>query len=227
MDWLLDAQSWLAFGILASLEVILGFDNVIVLSLLVGQLPAAQRRGARLFGLSFALLTRLALLFSITWLTTLATWRTAVLLGGGLLLVGGSVRELARSGTAKPPVRAVRSARSYWLVVLQVGLLDLVFSLDTVFTAVGLANRIEIMVAAIVFAIVVMLVLSAAAAALLERHPGVKSVGLALLVPVGASLCADGLGWHVSKGWLYGVLALVAVVGAALVRARERRAGQR
>ena len=102
-----------------------------------------------------------------------------------------------------------------------------VFSLDTVFTAVGLANRIEIMVAAIVFAIVVMLVLSAAAAALLERQPGVKRVGLALLVPVGASLCADGLGWHVPKGWLYGVLALVAVVGAALVSARQRRAAQR
>ena len=224
MGLILDAQAWVAFGVLAALEVVLGFDNVIVLALLVQRLPEARRRAARLFGLSLALLMRLALLFSITWIETLAqplvtvlgvavSWRSLILFGGGLLLSVGSLAEIRKSGRGRRGARVPRAAPRFWLVVIQIGLLDLLFSVDTVFSAVGLVNRVEVMVAAIVFAIFAMLLLATWVGRLIERHPGLKTTGLWLLVLIGLSLVAESLGRDVPKPLLYLALALVSGVG--------------
>jgi predicted tellurium resistance membrane protein TerC len=221
---LLDAQAWVAFGVLAALEVVLGFDNVIVLAMLVERLPEDSRRSARLFGLALALLMRLALLFSVTWLTTLArpvvtlagiglSWRSLVLFGGGALLIAGSLAEIRESTGGRHAARLPRAVPGFWLVVLQIGLLDLLFSVDTVFTAVGVVTRIEVMVAAIVFAILAMLLLSTWVGGLIRRHPGLKTIGLWLLVVIGASLVAESLGWDVPKSWLYLAMGLVSGVG--------------
>ena len=223
MGLLLDAQAWVAFGVLAALEVILGLDNVIVLAMLVERLPERLRRNARILGLALALLMRLALLGAITWLTTLTrpvasvggfgiSWRSLVLFVGGFLLIAGSLAELRESGR-RQPASVPRAVPGFWLVVIQIGLLDLLFSVDTVFTAVGLVTRIEVMVAAIVFAILAMLVLASWVGALIRRNPGLKTIGLWLLVLIGASLVAEALGWNVPKPWLYAAMALVSGIG--------------
>jgi predicted tellurium resistance membrane protein TerC len=224
MGLLLDAQAWVAFGVLAALEVVLGFDNVIVLAMLVERLPEGKRRSARLLGLALALLMRLALLGAVTFLATLSrpvvtlagvgiSWRSAVLFGGGLLLILGSLAEIRESAGGRHAARLARAAPGFWLVVVQIGLLDLLFSVDTVFTAVGLVTRIEIMVAAIVFAILAMLALATWVGRLIRRHPGVKTIGLWLLVLIGASLVAESLGLEVPKTWLYAAIGLVSGIG--------------
>ena len=224
MALLLDAQAWVAFGVLAALEVVLGFDNVLVLAMLVDRLPGRSRRSARLLGLGLALVMRLALLFSVTWMTTLSrpvlrfagigwSWRSLVLFGGGLILCIGSLVEIRESAGGRRATRVPRAAPGFWLVVLQIGLLDLLFSVDTVFTAVGLSSRVEVMVAAIVFAIIAMLLLAGWVGRLLRRYPGLQTIGLWLLVLVGASLVAESVGWDVPKSWLYLAMALVSGIG--------------
>jgi predicted tellurium resistance membrane protein TerC len=229
MSLLLDAQAWVAFGVLAALEIILGLDNVVVLALLVARLPEGLQRSARLLGLALALLMRLILLFSVTWLTTLTqpvttvaglavSWRSVVLFGGGLLLCVGSLVEIRESAGGRHVKRVPRAAPGFWLVVVQIGLLDLLFSVDTVFTAVGLSSRVEVMVAAIVFAILAMLLLAGWVGELLRRRPGLQTIGLWLLVLVGASLVAESVGWEVPKSWLYVAMALVSGIGWLLIR---------
>jgi predicted tellurium resistance membrane protein TerC len=233
MELLHEPQAWLAFLVLATLEIILGIDNVIFLSILVDRLPQPRRRSARLLGLGFAMLTRLALLFSVTWVTTLRgpllsagafhiSGRQLILFAGGVFLAVGSAWEIRRIGAAPRAAHPHRPTGKFWLIVVQVGILDIVFSLDSVFTAVGLANRIEIMVAAIVLSIPVMLAISAAIGALIERYPTIELLALSYLVLVGGAMVGDAVGWNIPKGYLYVAMALMAGIEYIKIRMRAR-----
>lgn len=232
MHLLADPQVWLSFLTLAVLEIVLGIDNVIFLSLLVDRLPAARRGSARILGLSFAMLTRIGLLFSITWLATLraslfsvfgmgVTGRELVLFAGGLFLIVKSVGDIR--GTLAARVRSHKAAlNSFWLIILQIGVIDIVFSLDSVFTAVGLAQHIEVMVAAIVLAVLIMMLVAPAVSSFIERFPNIKILSLAFLVLVGAGLMTQALDLEIPKGYLYFALAFSAVVEWLNQRLRAR-----
>jgi len=232
MHLLADPQVWLSFLTLAVLEIVLGIDNVIFLSLLVDRLPAARRGSARILGLSFAMLTRIGLLFSITWLATLraslfsvfgmgVTDRELVLFAGGLFLIVKSVGDIRGTLTAR--VRSHQAAlNSFWLIILQIGVIDIVFSLDSVFTAVGLAQHIEVMVAAIVLSVLIMMLVASAVSNFIERFPNIKILSLAFLVLVGAGLMAQALDIEIPKGYLYFALAFSAVVEWLNQRLRGR-----
>ncbi len=223
MHLLSDPQAWLSFLALGLLEIVLGIDNIIFLSLLVGRLPPARRRSARLLGLSFAMLTRIALLFCITWLAGMRgalfsvlgqgiTGREIILALGGLFLVVKSVREIRALRRGVPTVRPPGRFDAFWLIILEIGLIDIVFSLDTVFTAVGLAGHIEVMVAAIVLAVLVMMVVSGRVAAFIDERPAVKILALAFMVLVGLELIAESLDCEIPRGYLYFAMAFAGVV---------------
>jgi predicted tellurium resistance membrane protein TerC len=233
MELLFDPQAWVSFLTLAVLEIVLGIDNIIFLSILVDRLPRTERSSARLLGLSFAMLTRLALLFSVVWLTTLRTslftafglevsCRDLILFAGGAFLVVSSAREIRQMIQDPAPERNTGLMDRFWLIIVQIGLIDIVFSLDTVFTAIGLAKRIEVMVAAIVVSVPVMMGVSSAVSRFIERHPTIKTLALALLVLVGLSLIAES--WHVEvpQGYLYFAMAFGAAVEAINMRLRPR-----
>jgi predicted tellurium resistance membrane protein TerC len=203
MDLLSDPQVWLSFLTLAVLEIVLGIDNIIFLVILVDRLPSRQRRGARLLGLGFAMVTRIALLYSITWLAglraTLFTVLGNAISGRDLILFGGGL----------------------FLIILQIGLIDIVFSLDSVFTAIGLSKHIEVMVAAIVASVVVMMVVSSAVGGFIERHPTIKVLALASLVLVGAALIAQSLDLEIPNGYLYFAMAFSGAVEWINIRLRR------
>jgi predicted tellurium resistance membrane protein TerC len=233
MQWLIDPQVWLSFLTLAVLEIVLGIDNVIFLSMLVDRLPERRRSSARVLGLSFAMLTRIALLFSITWLATLRaplvtvlgnelTGRELILFTGGVFLVVKSVGDIRGMLTGKVHVRQPGLMNSFWLIILQIGIIDIVFSLDSVFTAVGLAQHIEVMVAAIVLSVLVMMVVASAVSAFIARFPTIKVLSLAFLVLVGLSLMAEALELDIPKGYLYFALAFSAAVEWIHQRLRGR-----
>jgi predicted tellurium resistance membrane protein TerC len=233
MHLLADPQVWLSFLTLAVLEIVLGIDNVIFLSMLVDRLPDAQRGSARILGLSFAMLTRIALLFSITWLATLraplfsvfgmdVSGRELILFAGGVLLVVKSLSDIRGMLAGKVRSRKAGVMHSYWLIILQIGVIDIVFSLDSVFTAVGLAQHIEVMVAAIVLSVLVMMVVASAVSAFIERFPTIKVLALAFLVLVGMSLIAESLDLEIPKGYLYFALAFSAAVEWIHQRLRGR-----
>lgn len=241
-DLLLGPQTWLAFLTLSLLEIVLGIDNLIFISLLIIRLPQEQRRSARVAGLGLAMVTRIALLYSIVWLTGLTEpWfhfadqavsgRDLVLLGGGLFLLGKSVVELhhtVEGGLGEAQAKAAGSGAaalggaSLALAIVQIALIDVVFSLDSVFTAIGLANDLPVMAAAIVVSIVVMMLLSASMGAFIERHPTIKVLALAFLILIGVALIAQAFHFDLPKGYLYFAMAFAA--GVELINIRARRA---
>jgi predicted tellurium resistance membrane protein TerC len=236
LDLLPDPQAWLAFLTLSVLEVVLGIDNLIFIAILVGRLPGDQRRFARLAGLALAMLTRIALLYSIVWLTRLTRpWfhlgeqavsgRDLALFGGGLFLLGKSVVELHHTveGEVDKPEDAGPAVSRLALAVVQIALIDIVFSLDSVFTAVGLANDLPIMIGAIVVAIVVMMLVSGSVGAFIERHPTIKVLALAFLILIGVALVAEALHFSIPKGYLYFAMAFAAGVEAVNMRVRRKR----
>jgi predicted tellurium resistance membrane protein TerC len=226
----------LAFATLSLLEIVLGIDNLVVLSILVARLPSERQQLARLAGLSLAMLTRLALLFSIVWLTRLtaplfALWgqgfspRDLILGVGGLILLAQSVTEIhATIERASEPAKRVARA-SLIAVVVQIALIDVVFSLDSVFTAVGLArpDQVAIMAAAIVTSILVMMWASKPVTVLIERHPTVKVLALSFLVLIGSALIGQALGFEVPKGYLYFAMAFAVAVELINIRVRGAR----
>jgi predicted tellurium resistance membrane protein TerC len=233
LSLLTQPDSWVALATLSILEVVLGIDNLIVLSMLVAAAPPVQQRSVRLVGLFLALLARLALLFSIVWLTGLQaplfavlghgiSPRELILGGGGAVLVFKSVSEIRRVlGAFVAPQRS-GSARGFFALVLQIALLDVVFSLDSVFTAVGLArpDQVSVMAAAIVIAALAMLWVSGPIAALIERFPRIKVLALASLVLIGASLIGQALGFSVPKGYLYCAIGFALAVEVLNMRRR-------
>jgi len=235
MELLTEPQAWLSFLTLAVLEVVLGIDNIIFLSILVDRLPRAQRRSARYLGLGFAMLTRIALLFSITWLATLRatlftvfgsqiSGRDLILFGGGLFLVVKSIMEIRDTVRGKIGSRSTGVMNSFWLIIVQISIIDIVFSLDSVFTAVGLAKHIEVMVAAIVVSVLMMMWVATTVSAFIERHPSIKILALAFLVLVGAALIAQSLDWEFPQGYLYFSMAFAAAVEWINISFRKRHA---
>ena len=233
MELLSDPQTWVSFVTLAFLEIVLGIDNIIFLSVLVERLPKAQRASARMLGLAFAMLTRIALLFSITWLATLrdplfralgtdVSGRDLILFAGGLFLVVKAVMEVVAMLKGKVHTRKPSVFNSYVLIILQIGIIDIVFSLDSVFTAVGLAQHIEVMVAAIVVSVLVMMVVSSAISRFIDRYPTIKTLALAFLVLVGAALIAESLELDFPKGYLYFAMAFSVAVEWINIRLRRR-----
>jgi predicted tellurium resistance membrane protein TerC len=231
---LADPQVWLAFITLALLEIVLGIDNLIFISILVGRLPQARQEMARISGLSLAMLTRIALLFSIVWLTQLVqpwfylgimpvTGRDLILFIGGLFLLVKSVLEIhqAMEGATRRRRPGGTVYSNVLLTVIQIAVIDIVFSLDSVFTAVGLAKDLPIMVAAIVVAILVMMWVSRAIGAFIERHPTIKMLALSFLILIGLALVAEALHFDIPKGYLY--FAMAFSVGVEMINIRLRR----
>jgi predicted tellurium resistance membrane protein TerC len=233
MALLLDPQTWLSFLMLTVLEIVLGIDNIIFLAILVDRLPAAQRNRGRILGLGFAMLTRIALLFSIVWLTMLrnplftlfgkaVSGRALILFAGGLFLLISSVVEIGDMFKGEEQSRKPGSKSSLWLIILQIGILDIVFSLDSVFTAIGLAQHVRIMVAAIVVSVLIMMWVSAAVSAFIERYPTIKVLALAFLMQVGVALIVEATGRSIPKGYLYFAMAFAAAVEWINIRVRRR-----
>ena len=233
IDLLSDPQSWLAFLTLSLLEIVLGLDNIIFISILVSRLPIKQQSPARITGLALAMLTRIALLFSIVWLTRLVqplfhvgdqgvSGRDIILFLGGLFLLGKSVLEI--HGTLEGAGQVTARGRVYAnfaMTVVQIAILDIVFSLDSVFTAVGLAKDLPIMVAAIVVAIIVMMWVSGSISVFIEHHPTIKVLALAFLILIGMALIGEGLHFEIPKGYLY--FAMAFSVGVEMINIRLRR----
>jgi len=236
IELLTDPHAWIAFITLSALEIVLGIDNIIFISILVSRLPPERRESARITGLALAMLTRIALLFSIVWLTRLTrplvslpfgdfefSGRDIILLLGGLFLLAKSVTEIHETLEGAESERHTRMFASFLAIVVQIALIDIVFSLDSVFTAVGLArpDQLPIMVGAIVLAILVMMWVSGSISAFIERHPTIKILALAFLILVGVVLIADSFHFDVPKGYLY--FAMAFSVGVEMVNIRLRR----
>jgi predicted tellurium resistance membrane protein TerC len=239
VEWITSAEGWAALLTLTVLEIVLGIDNIIFIAILAGKLPPAQRDRARRTGLFLAMFIRIALLMSIVWVMSLTrpfltifgfplSGRSLILAGGGLFLIYKSTREihenLEGADTDHTPRRA---AVSFAGIIVQILLLDIVFSLDSVITAVGMAEYVTIMVAAIVIAVGCMLFASAALATFVERHPTIKMLALSFLLLIGLSLIAEGFGQHVPKGYIYfamGFSVFVEMVNLRM-RAKSKEAG--
>jgi predicted tellurium resistance membrane protein TerC len=236
VDWLSDPQIWASLVTLTALEIVLGIDNLVFIAILAGRLPAERQGRARQVGLALALITRLALLASITWIIGLTqplfevlgrpvSWRDVILIAGGLFLLYKGTREIHERLEGEAPHGPVSAARtSFGGVVVQIMVLDIVFSLDSVITAVGMANELWVMATAIVIAVVIMLAASGPLAAFVDRHPTVKMLALSFLLLIGMTLVADGAGFHVPKGYIYAAISFS--VGVELLNqlaARRRR----
>ncbi len=240
MDFLLEPNLWIAFAMLTGLEIVLGIDNIIFISILVGRVPAEQRDHARRLGLGFAMVTRVMLLLSLTWVMGLTadlfgvagmgiSGRDLVLLLGGLFLLWKSSREIfieveARDEhTPDDTVAPSHAARRglFWGVIGQIAVLDIVFSLDSVITAVGMVDHIGVMIAAVLAAVGVMLFAAKPIGDFVDRHPSVKVLALAFLVMVGMALIAEAFDLHIPKGYIYAAMAFSLAVEALNLRSRR------
>ena len=234
MEWLLDREAWAALAALTVLEVVLGVDNVIFITVLAGKLPAADRPRARRLGLFGAFATRLALLFSLAWLVQLTkpllspfghavSGKDLLLLVGGLFLIAKATFEIHGKLEGEHEAHAARRvAHSLGGVILQIMLIDMVFSLDSVLTAVGMARQLWVMVAANVLALGIMLWSAGPIGAFVEHHPTVKMLALAFLVLIGANLVAEGAGQHIPKGYTYFAMAFSTAVEMLNLKLRAR-----
>src|SRR5215475_8515237 len=235
MDAFLTAEGLLSFATLTAMEIVLGIDNVVFIAILVARLPVAQQSLARRLGLILALGMRIGLLFTITWTMGLTrpffevlgrgiSGRDLILLGGGLFLIFKATWEIYAKVEGDPHEPSAGRARAaFFWVLVQILLLDIVFSLDSVITAVGMANQLSIMVTAMVIAMLVMLVSMGTVAGFVERHPSVKILALSFLLLIGVVLVADGMGQHVSKAYIYVAMAFSLFVELLNLRYRKRR----
>ena len=232
MDWLADPQAWIAFVTLLGLEIVLGIDNVVFISILAGKLPAEQQPRARYVGLGLAMFMRIALLFSISWVIRLTaplfavfgheiSGRDLILIGGGLFLLAKATREIHQKLEGEQGHASVRVKPSFSSVIIQVMLLDIVFSLDSVITAVGMVDDISIMISAVVIAVAFMMVFAAPISNFVERHPTFKMLALSFLLLIGFTLIAEGWGRHIPKGYIYVAMAFSLFVEALNLRLRK------
>lgn len=237
MDFAFAPEVWIALLTLTALEVVLGIDNVIFIAIIVAKLPRERQPSARRWGIALALLSRLALLLSITWVMGLseplfALWgravsgRDLILLLGGLFLIGKATWEIHDKLEAEPHVpgtQAVAGA-TFGMVLVQIVILDVVFSLDSVITAVGMARALWVMVTAVMIAVVIMLFASGAISAFVERHPTIKMLALSFLLLIGVMLVVEGMGVHVGKGYIYFAMVFSLLVELLNMRYRKRMA---
>jgi predicted tellurium resistance membrane protein TerC len=235
MDWILDPQAWIAFATLLALEVVLGIDNVVFISILAAKLPAAQQAKARYVGLGLAMLMRIILLFSISWVIRLTaplftvfqqeiSGRDLILIVGGLFLIGKSTREIHQKLEGEEGHSSSRVQPTFTGVIVQILLLDAVFSLDSVITAIGMVNEIGIMVSAVVVAVIFMMVFAGPISAFVDRHPTVKMLALSFLLLIGMTLIAEGWDQHIPKGYVYSAMAFSVFVEMLNLKARKAKA---
>ena len=234
MEWLLDPQAWVALATLTALEIVLGIDNIIFISILAGRLPPEQRNYARRLGLGLAMLTRLALLFSLAWVMGLTEpWftvldhaisgRDLILVAGGLFLLAKSTHEIHNSLEGPAGTGPAQAASGFAAVLVQIAVLDIVFSLDSVITAVGMVEHLSVMAIAIVIAVVIMLLAAQPIGDFVDRHPTVKILALSFLILVGTALIAEGFDFHVPKGYIYFAMAFSVAVEMLNIRMRAKR----
>jgi predicted tellurium resistance membrane protein TerC len=232
MDWITDPQAWIGFATLTVLEIVLGIDNIVFISILADKLPRERQARARLLGLALAMLTRILLLFSLTWIIRLTaplfsvlgeeiSGRDLVLLLGGLFLLGKSTHEIHGNLEGEEGEASARVSPSFAGVLIQIMLLDIVFSLDSVITAVGMVDEIGVMVAAVVVAVGFMMLFSRPISEFVSRHPTIKMLALSFLIMIGVALIAEGLDQHIPKGYIY--FAMAFSVGVELLNLRVRR----
>jgi predicted tellurium resistance membrane protein TerC len=232
MDWITDPQAWIGFATLTVLEIVLGIDNIVFISILADKLPREQQPRARIIGLGLAMLTRILLLLSLTWIIGLTaplftvlgeeiSGRDLVLLLGGLFLIAKSTHEIHGNLEGEEGEVSARVAPSFVSVLIQIMLLDIVFSLDSVITAVGMVEEVGVMIAAVVVAIGFMMAFAGSISGFVSRHPTIKMLALSFLILIGVALIADGLGRHIPKGYIY--FAMAFSVGVELLNLRARR----
>ncbi len=234
MEWLADPQAWIALATLTALEIVLGIDNIIFISILVGRLPASQRNKARRIGLALAMIMRIALLLSLAWIMTLTeplftvlrqeiSGRDLILLVGGLFLLWKSTHEIHNALEGDEDEHASAAKATFGAVLVQIAILDIVFSLDSVITAVGMADHIEVMIIAIVLAVAVMMLAARPLGDFVDRHPTIKMLALSFLILVGFALVGEGLDFHVPKGYIYFAMAFSVAVELLNLRMRAVR----
>jgi predicted tellurium resistance membrane protein TerC len=235
MEWLFNPEAWIALVTLTALEIVLGIDNIIFISILVSRLQEHQRARARFLGLGLAMLTRIALLLSLTWVMRLTTpffgvmdrnisGRDLILIGGGLFLLWKSTREIHESLEGEGELGKTEKAAGFIATLVQIALLDIIFSLDSVITAVGLASEVIVMILAIVGAVIVMMFSSRSIGEFVDRHPTIKVLALSFLVMIGVTLIAEGLGLHIPKGYIYFAMAFSVTVEMLNIRMRKKTA---
>jgi predicted tellurium resistance membrane protein TerC len=233
MDWITDPQAWAGFATLTVLEIVLGIDNIIFISILASKLPREQQAKARLIGLGLAMLMRIALLFSLSWVIGLTaplfevlgeeiSGRDLVLLLGGLFLIAKAVHEIHERLEGDEGERSAKVGPSLRSVLIQIMLLDIVFSLDSVITAVGMVDQLGVMVAAVVVAVAFMMVFARPVSEFVERHPTVKMLALSFLILIGVSLVAESFDEHIPKGYIYFAMAFSVMVEFLNLKARKR-----
>ncbi len=238
MELLSDPAVWAAFATLTVMEVVLGIDNIVFISVLVSRLPKDQADNARRLGLGLALIFRIALLLIISWIIGLDThlfelfghsfsWKDLILLGGGLFLIYKATHEM-HAEIEEPHGEDLKSTAkaAFSAIIAQIIVIDMVFSIDSIITAVGMAQHVEVMIAAVIVAVGLMFIASGPIAGFVARHPTTKMLALAFLLLIGVSLVADGLGFHIEKGYIYAAMGFAVLVEAVNIFAKQRKAAR-
>ncbi len=232
-EWIFLPEAWIALATLTALEVVLGIDNIIFISILVGRLPEHQRQKARQIGLLLAMGMRIALLLSIVWVMGLTeplfevlgyafSGRDLILFFGGLFLLGKSTLEIHHSLEGVEENKSTGKAATFGAIITQIAVIDIVFSLDSVITAVGLVDYVAVMIIAVVVAVLVMMLAAKAIGDFVDRHPTIKMLALSFLILIGFTLMGEGLGFHVPKGYVYFAMAFSLIVELLNIRVRKR-----
>jgi predicted tellurium resistance membrane protein TerC len=233
MEWITNPEAWIALATLTALEIVLGIDNIVFISVLVGRLPKQQRNRARTIGLALAMITRILLLLSITWIMSLTSpWfaifsqqisgRDVILILGGLFLLAKSTHEIHASLEGKSEFSEKKLTKNFITILIQIAILDVVFSLDSVITAVGLAQHIPVMVTAIVLAVIIMMISAKFIGHFVDTHPTIKMLALSFLILVGVSLLGEGFNLHIPKGYIYFAMAFSVLVEILNMKMRKK-----
>ncbi len=233
MEWIASPEAWVALATLTVLEIVLGIDNIIFISILVGRLPESQRQTARIVGLSIAMAMRILLLLLITWIMKLQSTlftvlgvgisgRDLILIGGGLFLLAKATLEIHSAVEGSEGQQAGGAVAGFAAVMIQIGIIDIVFSLDSVITAVGMAENVEVMIIAVIVAVIVMMFSAGTIGQFVEDHPTIKMLALSFLVLIGMALVAEGIDLHIPKGYIYFAMAFSVLVELLNLRVRGR-----